>query len=236
MGLKFNVASLRQELIYCNNIARKFLEPASQCKLKLAADQLTDIPIGTTEFEPWQIDKDDPIKIQCAGGRHGLSGNGKYLQGRLSFKWQLRKINGRQFELGEIVSTLIAIHCLDDATRTNDLVLQWHVDVVTEEDAPLPWFHIQVENPENLSVPRFPSFLFTPSDCLDFLLGEIFQQEWMWHQMNHSHIQRFAAYQKSRICRLITAQRSALRRSGSNYSSWITLKEWEPDADIFIKR
>ena len=33
--------------------------------------------------------------------------------------------------------------------------------------------------PKSLSVPRFPSIFFTPVGVMEFVLGELFQQEWV---------------------------------------------------------
>lgn len=237
MGLKFHLAEICRELIHCHQIAKKYLEPESRDKLRIAAGQLKSIPISTDRCQTWQIGSDNPLKVRCNEGYHELSGGGKGVQGRLSFIWVLRRINNRTIELVGNASTVVAIHEYAGSEVKDEPVLRWQVDVATSPDPPGPVFHIQIDNPEELPVPRFPSLLFSPSDCLDFLLGELLQKTWSQRQSDKfEETRRFAATQKSRFLRLLEAQRLELKNSGSDSSAWIALKRWEPDDEMFLKK
>lgn len=234
MGLKFNLSKFQQELISCNKVAYRYIEPKSKYKLTSAIDQLRSMPVSTKGAYSWKINKNTPLKIQCNKGNHEISGAGKKLQGRLSFKWRLRKINTQTLELVGNASTIVAIHEIADSKVKDCHVLKWNVDVVTSSDAPGPAFHIQIDNRENVPVPRFPSLLFSPADCLDFLLGELFQDEWKMHQLDkHTETRRFAAAQNSRLYRLLDSQKNELNKPASS-SAWIALKNWKPADDIFL--
>ena len=234
MGLMLNKAKLQQELNFCHTLASQYFERESKFKLKNAADQLDFISKSPISTYKWQIDKANPLQIKCNDGHHEISGAGKNLQGRISFIWGLRKINTQTLELVGNASTIVAIHECTDSEVKDDHILKWKVDVATKPDAPGPAFHIQIDNPENVPVPRFPSLLFSPADCLDFLLGELFQDEWKSHQLNKFiDTRRFAAAQRSRLCSLLDSQKSELNKP-ANSSAWIALKNWEPADDTFL--
>ena len=235
MGLKFKVAELRQELMVCELIAREYIDRASREKFTGAANKLTYIFKNSGQSRDWMIDEEDSLKIEFNSGKHEISGRGKNLQGRLSFIWQLRKLDCQTVELVGKASTAISIHEIVDSIAKDDYIFKWHVDVVTDENAPGPAFHTQIDNPKNLPVPRFPSILFSPVDCLDFLLGELFQKDWPIHQFSHSQTQRFAAAQKRRLYRLLCEQKEELDEI-SKYSAWITLNKWKPSDDVFIRK
>ena len=238
MGVKFKKSKLQKELNFCNDVASKYFENESKDKLKSAARDLDFIFKSTKNPPPWQIERSNPLKIICNDGNHESDGKGINLQGRLSFIWELKKSGHDTLELGGKASTVIAIHKCVGSRVKNKSVLQWNVDIVTNPtNAPGPVFHTQIKNPKNLPVPRLPSFLFSPVDCLDFLLGELFQERWQQHQSsrrNRQKTQRLASIQNPRLRRLITKQKKALKESGFNSSAWIALKNWEPADDIFL--
>ena len=235
MGVKFSVAELRNELKYCDTIANKYLEPQSQGRLTRAADQLGYIStkLPKTNYN-WQIEKADSLQTKPSLRSMVTSGCGHSLQGRLCFKWKLRSVDRRTVELVGIASTAISIHEVVNSIVCDEPVFEWHTDVVTVESAPGPAFHSQVYNDVKLDVPRLPSILFSPADCLDFLLGELYQKEWECHQSSHENIQRFAKIQKTRFRHLLDKQSSMLSKDFGLQSAWIALKNWKPSDKVFL--
>ena len=233
MGLKFSVAELQRELNFCDSIVKRYLERRSQGRLKSAADDLKLIPTTRNKTQIWQIDKNNPLKTKPSLQSSEISCKGYSLQGRLSFKWELRKCDQQTVELLGIASTVISIHEIVDAKAKDDYIIKWHVDIVTQKNAPGPAFHTQVDNPKNVRVPRLPSILFSPVDCLDFLLGELYQEEWSRYQSSNSRIKSLAKTQQSRMRRLLQEQNSVLGDLGYQ-SAWITLKNWVPSDKVFL--
>ena len=233
MGLKFSVAELQRELNFCDSIAKRYLERQSQGRLKSAAGDLKLIPATRNKTQIWQIDKNNPLKTKPSLESSEISGQGYSLQGRLSFKWELRKCDQQTVELLGIASTVISIHEIVDAKAKDDYIIKWHVDIVTQKNAPGPAFHTQVDNPANIDVPRLPSILFSPVDCLDFLLGELYQEKWSRYQSSNSRIKSLAKTQQSRIRRLLQEQNTVLGDLGYQ-SAWITLKNWIPSDKVFL--
>ena len=228
MGLKFKSGDLQRELNFFSGLASEYLERDSKERLKQIANRLSTINCKTNSTE-WQISRECPLKTIPSNGAYEKSGKGMNVEGTLSFIWNLRCVDSQTVELCGNSSALISIY----KTQSPKCVFEWHVDIATDPAAPGAVFHTQVKNPLGLPVPRFPSLLFTPADCLDFLLGELFQECWPRHQNNHQETQRFAREQEKRLSRLLNQQARALAGGGS-LSAWTSLKEWRPDDALFI--
>jgi hypothetical protein len=248
MGMTFRVADLQQQMKDMAKIAERFLERSSRNKLAEAADQL-DLIYGKLRSqvrasrhhgnlppprETWRIE--EPIVTKWNDGKHEKDGrHGPPLQGSLRFKWTLGYADQNTFELVDLASTEMKIRMVgnkahDDGSAQSDSleVLAWHVDVVPNDNAPGPRVHVQLDNPERIPVPRLPTVLFAPADCLDFLLGELFQDEWTRHQQGHSQLKRFAPGQRDRLSRLLQGHLNWLDESQmatSKRSAWIHLKD-----------
>lgn len=241
MGLKFKVAELERQLRDIESIAKKFLDRGSENKLTQVADDLKRIAKRSVDL-PWQIDWKEPLKTKPSWGSCESDGRGRYLQGYLSFIWTLRGGEGNTVELVDKASTVLTIHEIERNGAGYHLkygeekwLLKWNIDIVTSAEAPGPGIHAQVMNPENLPVPRLPAILFSPADCLDFFLGELFQQEWPQQQSRHPQTPSFARSQQRRLQLLLEEHVSWLNNIGQ-CSAWTSLKTARPRDDIFVSR
>jgi hypothetical protein len=75
-------------------------------------------------------------------------------------------------------------------------------------------------------------FLVSPADCLDFLLGELFQDRWRQHQMQNVRIRSFSKYQQSRFRALLEEHLAWLNQIGDS-SAWTSLKDQRPPTICF---
>jgi hypothetical protein len=245
MGMQFNAAHLRQEFIELEAIAKKFLGRGSEGKLSAAAAQLEMIARNPEQTRTWQIDSADPLWTILSKGECERDGKGKSLVGCLSFVWTVRGDGKKQVELVDEgkASTVISIHEVDDSEadlpkdREDRCIQAWNIDVVTSQGAPGPAFHAQVQNLASVPVPRLPSLLVSPADCLDFLLGELFQfqDRWRQHQMRHVRIRSFSKYQQSRFRALLDEHLASLDQIGDS-SAWTSLKDQRPRDSLFLSR
>jgi hypothetical protein len=243
MGMQFNAANLRQEFIELEAIAKKFLGRGSEGKLSAAAAQLKMIARNPEQTRTWQIDSADPLWTIVSEGECERDGKGKSLVGCLSFVWTVRGDGKKQVELVDDgkASTVISIHEVDDSgadlpnNREDRCIQAWNLDVVTSQGAPGPAFHAQVQNTASIPVPRLPSLLVSPADCLDFLLGELFQDRWRQHQMQNVRIRSFSKYQQSRFQALLEEHLAWLNQVGDS-SAWTSLKDQRPNDTLFLSR
>jgi hypothetical protein len=238
MGMKFKIADLQRQMNEIAEIASEYLDRGSKEKLKDAARNVKFISKQPTG--KWQIDRSDPIKTIPSWGACEKDGKGKDLQGWMSFVWGMKRGRNGIVELNGKASTVITIHEIEKNGRSyrlkhaeSEWLQRWNIDVVTDEGAPGPAIHAQISNRANVPVPRLPSILFTPADCLDFLLGELFQENWEEHLAGHSHTASFAVSQQDRMQRLLKEHDSRLQDRG-RLSAWTNFKKGRPTDDLFL--
>lgn len=241
MGMQFNVADLQRQFIEIESIASQFLGRGSEGKLSVAAAQLKMIAHNPHKSWKWQIDSADPLWTVPSTGDCEKDGNGTNLLGCFSFVWDLRGDGKGQVELDDKASTLLSIHEIDGdgsdlpRNRGDRCIQEWNIDVVTSAGAPGPAFHAKVESSANVPVPRLPSLLVSPADCLDYLLGELFQDRWREHQMGHARIRSFSKSQQTRFRALLEEHLAWLNDIG-DCSAWTSLKDQRPRDALFLPR
>ncbi len=113
-----------------------------------------------------------------------------HVAGELSFRWKVQipdttaPRNRRNLRLvGNASTKLRVVQPHNDGS--DQLLAQWQVEIGTNT-APGCLFHFGIGQinpapaffPSGLSIPRLPSIFVTPSDGLDYLLGELFQTGW----------------------------------------------------------
>ena len=115
----------------------------------------------------------------------------------------------------------------------------WRIELGAQ-DSPGCYFHCQVLGdraespfPKNVPIPRLPSPFVTPMAAVEFVLGELFQDQWprTASRANSSH-QRWRAIQRGRWSSLLNWQKQTLDLDGS--SPWMILKEAKPPDDLFV--
>lgn len=115
----------------------------------------------------------------------------------------------------------------------------WRIELGAH-DSPGCYFHFQILGdlaespfPKSVPIPRLPSPFVTPMAAVEFVLGELFQDQWsrIASRATHSH-QRWRAIQQQRWSNLIRWQKERLGRGGS--SPWMILKAAKPRDDLFV--
>jgi len=111
-------------------------------------------------------------------------------------------------------------------------------------DSPGCYFHTQILGekeqppfPHALSVPRLPSLFVTPMAAVEFLLGELFQDQWEQHIVGDQGDRPFwNGIQQQRLQNLLRWKQQQL--DGCQGSPWMALKKAKPlQADgLFLSR
>jgi hypothetical protein len=231
-GIAFDSAAMHQELRHLRNIAKGFLHADSHAVLEEFITQLEHIKIGArTGGRRWEISREVPLKTVISHGKYDRSpGHGHRIFGEISGAWEIvvpKKPKGLF-----ILTGLAAMHAsikLEDGTT----IYNWHFDV-GNASAPGCYFHVQLaEDANKLPVPRLPSLLLTPSDVLEFLIGELFQDDWpQLLSQDSDDANGWRKAQRQRLQDLLIWHTSLLREENV---SWAHMKACQPPVDLFLK-
>ena len=214
--LSFNIDQIKSEMHGITGLAGAFLGGTSQERLSLTAHALpTAVRHGV-----WQIPREQPIETipaTCEAGE---------LIGQFSFKWEVAAVPRSRFRLTGISSTRLEI--LESQSKRP--LIAWNNDI-GNSGSPGSRFHVQMLlNGNSMDVPRLPSVLLTPADCLDFLLGELFQESWKRHQ--YERRSDTAAWREGVRKRIVHFLKKKAERADTrgDITPWMNLKTWDLDA------
>ena len=169
-----------------------------------------------------------------AGGRRG----GQKIRAVISGTWDLRPLGKGEIEFCGIASTRIALYASD---KPKTRLAMWRLELGDEKSPGCyVYAHILGDSvdprfPKSLPIPRLPSLFVTPMSAIEFVLGELFQDEWAKATAsNAKHVQNWRALQKKWLQQLFLWYQDQIERMGS--SSWVALKEAKPEDDIFLPK
>lgn len=241
-GLRFRFSEMYAELDTLATLAEPFLAPESRLILpafKRALEGFQTTP--TAKPIVWQIDLLAPLKTR-ADNRYeqGKRQGAHKVHAELSCIWEIRRIvegnvrrSARQFELVGKASTRVALISEDQKQ-----IAMWRVEI-GDSQSPGCHFHVQVLGqtpdfpfPSTLPVPRLLSLMATPAAAFEYVLAELFQNEWVMHMSRENDfIPRWAAIQRKRWLSLLNWKLGLI---GAGGSPWVEIKTAKPDAKLFI--
>ncbi len=231
-GFRFRFSELELETKTLEAVAGGFLEQSTLWVLKRFLGDLRSIANTTGENAQTlelQSLNTIPSRDYEAGDRKG----GQYIYAVISGIWNLRPLGpiptpGRETEFCGIASTRIELY-----GGNNVRLGMWRMELGTE-DSPGCYVHAQILGdskkppfPKILPIPRLPSVFVTPMSAIEFVLGELFQDEWAKKiSSNNTNASHWRALQKKRIQSLLQwFQRSI---DETSLSPWIALKQAKP--------
>lgn len=245
--LLFDFEEMITEVDAFSYLAAPFLAPETKHVLeglKQSLNVYRDVP--TVSAFDWEISLNDPLKTIVSDGGYEVGGGGQHrVFGEITAKWQIRRVpltkrrqRSKQFKLIGLASTRVRLLC-ETVGRTNPQELaMWRMEV-GDRSAPGCHFHTQVLGskpdgpfPNSLPVPRLPGLILTPMAVVEFVLAEIFQDDWARHVGRDSpHLKRWAPIQRQRFERLLQWKLAIVKESSS---PWTTMKKEKPSAELFI--
>jgi hypothetical protein len=211
--LKFSTESIRAEVNGMADLASRFL-------YGIHAQRLREVGYGLTRALDgsgiWEIPQGNPLETR------EVQRGSEWLVGRLSFKWEIKKLTPKTFRIAGIASTTLEI----DNVENDSLPVSWNTDI-GGAGHPGYRFHFQFRsNEKSVEVPRLPSILLTPVDCLDFLLGELFQADWTRHQLDkQNETAGWTQDVRTRMGRLLRAKATCAEEA-LGVTPWMALKVW----------
>ncbi len=245
-GLQFRCKELVEETEALRDIAAGLLAPDGDGVLADLRGQLDRACERATQH-PIEIALRPLCTRPTLGYEPGSRSGGSEIYARATGIWEVRSV-GRVGPKCEIAFTgkasavieLWPAECqsceqLNGASR----LAKWRIELGAH-DSPGCYFHFQVLGdcshppfPKHIPIPRLPSPFVTPMAAVEFVLGELFQDEWPRKASEAQHHQsRWRAIQRNRWCRLLRWQEHALNAGES--SPWMNLKAAKPPDDLFV--
>jgi hypothetical protein len=196
----------------------------------------------------WDIPETDPIQTIVSCGQYEPSGRkGRDVFGRVSGSWEItipnvigkkKGVAQKTFVLLGLASTKVTVWANYEDKEPEEIA-RWTVEI-GDASSPGCHFHTQItlddvdhKFPEFLSVPRLPAFLHTPMDALDFLLAELFQEEWYQHTSRGNDVLlHWASCQRNRLEKLLEWQLHKIK--GTSGSPWTNFKRQKPPLNLFF--
>lgn len=254
-GLVFHFDDMQREVADFSALAKRFLDPSAETCLKVFADQLGIIrqkaPLASTQpgvsgkKYRWEIPANQALRTKPSRGyEKGKRKGGPEIYARITSVWDIspepRKSNhdvSKHFHLTGNASVRVEwVDVGDDKSMGS-----WRMEIA-DDASPGPFFHTQILGdqphppfPQSVTVPRLPCMASTPMAVLEFVLGELFQDEWEKHSMNPSpQMESWRAIQRHRFLNLLAWQKELLK--DCMMPPWTVLKTARPSPDLLLKR
>lgn len=248
--LEFSFGEFDDELGAIQRFAEKFIRPDSLGVLPRLSYDLKNARRAASDREvPWTIPANAPLRTKTSNGEFVPSGEGgRRVYGEISSIWQIKPLRARgherqpaqRFALVGKASTCVRIY-EEPATGEPVEIAMWRMEIA-DDASPGAFFHVQVLGqdpkppfPEFLSIPRFPTLMFTPMLTLDFLLGELFQSAWPRNVSGSKYrgdVERWRGIQTTRLLKLLSWQVKELE-NGTN-APLTLMKALQPPSDLFL--
>ncbi len=220
-------------------------EPDAEQIAAQACDELRAIRDSRkTSPSRWSIPLSRPIRTTATNSYQPGDKGGLATRASLSFVWEIEGTEKRdEFALVGLCSTKIVLSDTSDKLGGVTTPLAWTFEMGSK-DSPGCHFHTQIDwkaaisvalseedmqNWPSLDVPRLPSLFLTPGDCLDFVLGELFQDRWpkQYEETAPAEIGRWVSSSRQRLLAVLKSSIQAAERD-TRISPWLAIKRWYP--------
>ena len=233
-GFCFKIAELEREIIAMETMGKGFLDSQTSWALEDFRTHLQIIggkPKGNVYNLKLQCLHTRPSNKYEAGGRRG----GEKIHAVISGTWDLRPLGKGEIEFCGIASTKIELYSDNPDTR----LAMWRLEL-GDEKSPGCYVHAHIlvnsPNPPFLKsspIPRLPSLFVTPMSAIEFVLGELFQDEWAKATTsNAKDTPYWRELQKKRLQKLLSWYQDQMKNLVS--SPWIALKQAKPEDGLFL--
>lgn len=244
-GLHFRFSELLDEIESVAEIAGRFLSRESIDVLRAFSGSLVSIRGSASHRRcAWSITRTRPLQTEPSR-QYRPGGKGRHaVFAEISCKWEIeplgsnsqKSLGKRMFAVAGIASTRVDVY---RPGKPLEHLGMWRMEIADME-SPGCFFHVQLGRERNeppfphyLEVPRLPGLVATPMSVVEFVLGELFQDDWPREagRGGRAHDQ-WRSIQGRRFQKLLTWQLGELK-SGKGLP-WLTLKQARPSAECFL--
>ena len=230
--MRFSRSELVREVKVLQKVANGFLDRSTTWTLNELKSALEALSGEATRRIELRELKTNPNKgAHEVGRRRG----GLNVYAGITGCWELHPKNGL-VEFCGLASTKVELFNAENDER----VAMWRMELGAH-DAPGCYFHVQILGdredppfPRALPVPRLPSIFVSPMAAIEYVLGELFKDQW---EKAVSQLRPDQDYWRSlqgeRLRCLLSWQEQQLRKPVAS-SPWMTLKAAKPKADLFL--
>jgi hypothetical protein len=233
-ALQLVVAELERELEALGRFARPFLDPEGPTKLERFRGQLR--PLLNAGGGTWSIPRNDPVRSSPTNKYS--HGRGEEVWAEVSCAWDLTRVERTQ----AVVMSGIASTCIELRRRSEEETQSlgiWRMEV-GDDNSPGCYFHAQIMGqddrppfPNWLAIPRLPSLILTPASSIEFVLSELFQDDWLQAtRQKRDDLDLWGALQKERMHGWLAWQQRIVDAHSFGVLPWTNLKRAKPDEEL----
>jgi len=246
MSLHFPFQMLLDEIEAISRITRGFMAPSAVGVFAQLKANLESIRASkSTAVAPWAIRESYPLQTGESLGQYEPGDGGSHVVvAELTCLWEVACVPDRKhgnraptyLSLEGIASTRVRLFDVDTDPRRE--LAMWRMEV-GDNASPGCHFHVQILGepshqvfPHSLPVPRFPSIIVTPMAVLEFVLAELFQDNWRQRAAQESaDMLRWKPIQQKRWRDLLAWHQICMRDAIG--SPWTSFKTKKPSPELF---
>ncbi|MEI8020239.1 MAG: hypothetical protein WCH39_18710 [Schlesneria sp.] len=228
-SIQFRFSDFLEEIRSVQKItAREFMDPSAEGIFQQILANLQMIQeAGGSITSAWEVQEQTPLKTKLStswdrGGKASFP-----IFASLSWKWEINpnttsksRRQSDSFMVTGKASLVIKFLRQDDSTP----LAEWKIDLGAV-DSPGCYFHTHLA--KSICVPRLPSLFVTPMDALEFVLGELFQEDWEKHASSESYDVQFWRSEKRKLLGRVLDWKKKQIQNGTG-SPWVQLKRAKP--------
>jgi hypothetical protein len=260
--LEFRFQDFLNEIDHFRIAASDLLDPTDSDSVLLAfKSRLENIRQrhDIADLPAWELSLARPLRTRVSKGEYEAYGRiGRhYVQASISSTWKIQPARPKKprtpsetFSITGLASARVEFHdCCKDTECRGVSLGSWRMELATtnasdEEGARFPgcFFHASVLGeatnegavfPKSLSVPRLPSIMFSPISVAEYVLGELFQDEWTRPERHARPSEKqLASIQRDRLRSLLKWQLNLVEKVQST-TPWLVLKRTPPNPTMF---
>lgn len=229
-------------------ISSDFLDPSASVVLTTFEKGLEGIrSSGFRGESKWKIPDKMPLRTVVSRGGYEPDDQGEHnVFAEIASLWEITpsaaglgtKKSPKVFAVTGNASVRVRIKESGGLNDGRELAM-WRMELGAH-DSPGCFFHVQVLGeelsppfPHSLSIPRLPAIAFTPMAALEFVLGELFQEEWSKRAVREGGAHdRWKSVQRRRLDSLLRWHQGLVAKCTG--SPWQALKLAKPESNLFL--